>query len=423
MLMADLIIDVPKTGPEGRYIYNNANEHLRNRSATLRELGVIHKTEFKEHLGRHGVQNTGYAEYLPSTYHLVEVPDDDVFGAVARILRFHNDPGSTTFPHGYVERVEIDHPLALASPNPGIGKNFKLCGMHPTYTGPGYLDVPAAHGITKGQGIKIAVVDSGVQPGTVSFSSFHDVITQPASPGGEDLGGHGTAMATIIESVAPDAEVHVVRAVETDTATLWNTMAGIATAVYDCKAHIINLSLGFQHLNKKCRICGGTGHSRSKVFETLLKELAELYRRDLSVPSPIYVTATGNNNSSSINYPAEFPVTFAVGSVNSKFERSSFSNYGTSKAEYVMLPGGEEASGSPSEWVGEGKDDKGNTTYCLGTSPAAAYASGLLALYWADKFKSKDADEFTAAMLGQCDKGKILSRTTNEHGSGFLHYH
>lgn len=420
--MAYLIIEVPKRDSQGQLVFNQADEHLRN--AALQDLGVIHVTEFKEHLGRCGVQNTGYAEYLPSTYHLVETLDDDVFGAVARILRFHNDPSSVNYPHGYVERVELDHPLGLATPSAGIGSGFKLGGMHSTYVGSGYLDIAAAHKTTKGQDIKIAVVDSGVQPGTVSFSSFHDVITQPASAGGEDLGGHGTAMATIIKNVAPDAEVHVVRAVETDTATLWNTMAGIATAVYDCKAHIINLSLGFQHLGKKCRICGGTGHSRSKVFETLLKSLAELYRKDLSVPSPIYVTATGNNSSSSINYPAEFPITLAVGAVNSKFERSSFSNYGTSKAEYVMLPGGEEASGSPSEWVGEGKDDKGNTTYCLGTSPAAAYASGLLALYWADKFKSKDADELISAALGQCDTGRIpLLHTGNEYGSGFLYYH
>ena len=421
--MAHLIIDVPKKDPQGRPIFNNANEHLSNRGAALQDLGVIHRAEFKEHLGRYGVQDTGYAEYLTSTYHLVEVEDDDVFGAMARILRFHSDPGSTTFPHGYVERVEVDHPLALASPNPGIGTNFKLCGMHATYTGPGYMDVPAAHAVTKGEDIKIAVVDSGVLPGTVSFSSFHDVITRPASPGGEDLGGHGTAIATIIKDVAPRAELHVVRAVETDTATLWNTMAGVAAAVYDCKAHIINLSLGFQHLSKTCRICGGTGHARSKVFETLLRELAELYRRDLSVPSPIYVTATGNNGASGVNYPAEFPMTLAVGSVNSKFERSGFSNYGTSKAEYVMLPGGEEASGAPSEWVGEGQDDKGKTTYCLGTSRAAAYASGLLALYWADRFKSKDADEFTAAVLGQCDTGKIPSHSASEHGAGFLYYH
>ena len=419
--MTRLIIEVPNlTDDRGQFVFNQANEHLPYRA---QDLGVTYITAFKEHLGRCGVQNSGYTEYLPSTYHLVEVTDDDIFGAIARLARFHNDPTSSVPPHGYIERIELDIPLTLANPNANIGTNFTLAGMHSTYISSTHLDLPTAHKVTEGKGIRIAIIDSGIEQGTVAFGSYHDMIDKSAPSTGIDLGGHGTAMATIIKAVAKDAELHIVRAVEKDKAGLWNTMAGIAAAVYDCKAHIINLSLGFPHLDRKCSNCGGMGYARSLVFEKLLASLAELYRKDLSVPSPIYVTATGNDASSSINYPAAFPVTIAVGSVNSKFERSSFSNYGTSKQEYILLPGGDEASGAPSEWVGEGQDAQGNTTYCLGTSPATAYASGLMALYMANKFSGKDADEFSTAIVRQCDLSRVPSHNSNEHGAGFLYYH
>jgi Subtilase family len=377
--MARLIVDVPKlTNGNGQFIYNNANEHLQTSAQTL---GVRHLTEFREHLGRMGVQNYGRAEHLPSTFHLVEADDDDVFGAVSRIIRFHNDRKGSDPMRGYVERVEVDHPLKLSSPGAEM-KNFKLSGMHSTYMGAGYLDVDAAHANgEKGAGMRVAVVDSGVEPHTVGYSSYHDMLNTSSPPAAVDDGGHGTAMATIINAVAPDAEVHVVRVVEKTATSLWNTMAGVATAVYDCKAHIINMSLGFQHLNKMCKICGGTGYARSMVFENLLDSLAQLYRKDPTVPSPLYVAAAGNDNDPQVDYPAHYPVTLAVGAVNSKFERSSFSNYGANKSEYFVMPGGEEAAGAPTEWVGEGQDSAGATTYCLGTSPAAAYASGLLAIY------------------------------------------
>ena len=143
-------------------------------------------------------------------------------------------------------------------------------------------------------------------------------------------------------------------------------------------------------------------------------------------PSPIFVAATGNDGDPSVSYPAAYPVTLAVGSRNTKFERSSFSNYGKAPDRFVMLPGGDptpDASGAPSESVGEGTDN-GSTTYCLGTSAATAYASGLLALYWADKYSTKTPDEFIAAILSECDTKKIgANYNQSEFGEGYLYYH
>jgi hypothetical protein len=55
---------------------------------------------------------------------------------------------------------------------------------------------------------------------------------------------------------------------------------------------------------------------------------------------------------------------------------------------------------------------------------ATAYPSGLLALYWADKYSTKTPDEFIAAILGECDTVKIgSSYNQSEYGEGYLYYH
>jgi hypothetical protein len=76
---------------------------------------------------------------------------------------------------------------------------------------------------------------------------------------------------------------------------------------------------------------------------------------------------------------AEWTFTVAVGAINSSLNHSSFSNHGTSgRGQYIMMPGGEESGGAATERIGEA------TKKCYGTLPAAAYASGIFALYTAD---------------------------------------
>jgi hypothetical protein len=212
-------------------------------------------------------------------------------------------------------------------------------------------------------------------------------------------------------------------------------MAGLATAVFDCQADIINLSLGFPNLNKGCPTCGVIGHSRSKVFESLLISLQNVKTTALlnpiistpTLPSPIYVAATGNKSRPSVDYPAGYDIALAVGALNSNFERSSFSNYGKSYDRFIMLPGGDptpDSLGDPTESVGEGIDAHGNTTHCLGTSAATAYASGLLALYWTDpRYSLKTPNEFIDDMLALCDTGSLKPlHSQTEHGEGRLYF-
>lgn len=419
--MARVIVRVPNTRAGGI-----ASEHFQSSDLEQR-LGCSHVEELSSYLGARGVQNRGNMDYLPSNYHLLNTLDDDLFGTIARILHFHNDPQGARYPRGYVELVEPDRVLKLSSaPSVTIGSGFSLKNTHSQYKTE--LDIGAAHAVTKGAGIRIAIIDSGIEPGTVVHQSYRDLMsTAPVVSPVDDL-GHGTAMAAIMKDIAPDAEIHVIRVLETSDTTLFDLIAGLSTAVIDCKAHIVNLSLGFENIEGDCPVCGVLGHTRSKVLDDHLTMLTDLHSSipHNPPPSPIFVAATGNDGNPTVYYPAAYPISMAIGSRTTKYERSSFSNYGKDPDRFILMPGGDstpDATGAPSESVGEGVDGS-TTTYCLGTSVATAYASGLLALYWADKYSGKTPQEFIDAILSECEKSKIgSSYNQKQHGAGYLYYH
>jgi subtilisin family serine protease len=158
------------------------------------------------------------------------------------------------------------------------------------------------------------------------------------------------------------------------------------------------------------------------LFEQYLTALQQ------ALANIIFVAAVGNGKrTAGFDFPAGYDLTVAVGAVDSSYKRSSFSNYGTPKQLYFLSPGGNDTldfSGAPSEHVGSATDSHG-TNYCLGTSMATAYASALLALYWADsRFDLMDATNFLGEMINQCETNNISpTYSYSEHGSGFLRFH
>jgi len=79
-----------------------------------------------------------------------------------------------------------------------------------------------------------------------------------------------------------------------------------------------------------------------------------------------------------------------------------------------MMPGGEENQGSVTEWIGEA------TQKCYGTSAAAAYAAGVLALYMSNpKFQNSDRAKFLAGLLTNgCSP--CNNQNANERGLGLF---
>ena len=119
------------------------------------------------------------------------------------------------------------------------------------------LGTPArewAWGGATGAGIKVAVVDSGVDadhPAVGGVDGFVAVVRDPEAEEGvrfeegphEDLFGHGTACAGIIRSLAPEAEIHSVRVLGANLKGQGGLfLAGIEWAV-EHGMDVVNMSL------------------------------------------------------------------------------------------------------------------------------------------------------------------------------------
>jgi subtilisin len=111
-----------------------------------------------------------------------------------------------------------------------------------------------AWGDSTGRGVKVAIVDSGIDashPAVGGIAGGVIVEYDPDAEGGarlreeahEDLFGHGTACAAIVKRVAPDAEIYSVRVLgERLTGKGVVFAAGLRWAI-DSGMHVVNLSL------------------------------------------------------------------------------------------------------------------------------------------------------------------------------------
>jgi hypothetical protein len=269
-------------------------------------------------------------------------------------------------------RISPNHHIALAAVLP---PDFVFSTLHTTH----YLPrIGLASARPPGSVFAtVAVIDSGIdhaRPTPLNVIAAYDVRAPAASV--DDIVGHGTVVASIIDAVAPGVALQVYKV--TDGArptTEWDVLAGLILAN---RAEVINLSICFGTLpGVKCPRCGTVSHSvRSIVFENTLRALASL------PDSPVIVAAAGNDGLPDLAYPARFGNVVAAGAVDSTDALHCRSNSGTTAADgtahpYVFLaPGGQQ--GAASESVGSVTTPVSVTPY-HGTSFAAAYVSGLAA--------------------------------------------
>jgi subtilisin len=113
-----------------------------------------------------------------------------------------------------------------------------------------------AWGGSSGAGVRVAVVDSGIEPdhpavgnrlkGAVSVEmdpagTGEAIVTEDDPP--QDLCGHGTACAGIIHSLAPDAELYSIRVLGRDLKGKGTQFAAGLRWAIEHQMHVINLSL------------------------------------------------------------------------------------------------------------------------------------------------------------------------------------
>ncbi|MFE8696454.1 S8 family serine peptidase [Cytobacillus sp. FJAT-53684] len=268
---------------------------------------------------------------------------------------------SITIRKGVKDQLKAEGNVLRIDPDPIVKTTSQLANW-------GYDHINAnlsnASGWT-GKGVKVGILDTGIRSkhpdlritGGKSFVQYTSSY--------EDDQGHGTHVAGIIGAlnnqigvvgVAPDADLFAIKVLDDQgEGNQSDVVAGIEWAIQK-KMDVINLSL--------------TAPQGSILLDEALKRA---YNEGILI-----VAATGNTltNPSTSNmdvlFPARYPTVIAVGAVNNRNEKSSFSHYGD---ELEFVAPGEKIL---STYSGIENHDY---TYLNGTSMAAPFVTGIAALY------------------------------------------
>lgn len=214
-----------------------------------------------------------------------------------------------------------------------------------------------AIGGSTGAGVKVAVIDSGIDADHPSVGGVKGgVIIEPDASADDgyriiegphvDLYGHGTACAAIIRSLAPDAELYSVRVLgERLTGKGWIFAAGVDWAI-DAGMHVVNLSLS----------------TSNQDYVPMFHEITD----SAAFARVMLVSAMANDPKTTI--PSEFSSVFSTAAIR-----------GDNPYELRYNAAG------PAEWGALGVDvdvawADGSTINATGNSFAAPHVAGLIAL-------------------------------------------
>lgn len=223
------------------------------------------------------------------------------------------------------------------------------------------LGLSSAHRISQGEGVTVAVLDSGVQADHPALrgkvTTGPDYLEDGAGPGSPLWGGHGTAMASDVLKAAPKAKILSVRVIDDskeEKPGKPGQKSPVARGVEYAIAHgadVISMSLG-----------GG-----SSAFDYDTDDTAALGKAaSKGIPA---LAAAGNEGDmfNEAGFPAGYPSVLTVAATQQGGTRAPFSTVRTYNT--LAAPG-----------VGIQSAKKGGGTKPVnGTSPATALASGVVA--------------------------------------------
>lgn len=286
-----------------------------------------------------------------------------------------DDAGEEMEEDDFAECLEEDSRILLAQPNyfedvpEGDPSNaYFWDGADVSDQTAQYADalhnIAPAQQMTQGDGIIVAVLDTGVHAShpylSANLLAGYDFVADDNTPADsadnvdsdgnglfDEAWGHGTHVAGIVRYVAPSADILPVRVLDSDgRGDAFGLALGIDFALNQ-GAHVINLSL--------------SNDEPSPIVELLL-QIAES-------EGVVAVASAGNIDSDELRYPAGYAGVIAVTSILSDSTKAATANYG----DWVTVAAAGEGIRSS---VPEGN----GYAYWSGTSMAAPMVSGLVAL-------------------------------------------
>jgi thermitase len=275
-------------------------------------------------------------------------------------------------------------------------------GSATTYQGqwaPSVMRLPQAFTVTRGAGVTVAVLDTGVDATHPDLASHlvagYDFVDNDADPsevgvaGIDRAYGHGTFVTGLVALSAPDARIMPVRVLDpSGTGDVWRLAKSMAWAAIK-GANVINLSLGT--------------YTRTHVTNELVSDL------EASGRGVVVVAAAGNNASNTPEFPAGEGGSrvLSVGATTPLDTLAPFSDYGSwvrvaapGDGVWSTVPGGQYAIWS-------------------GTSMATGLASGEAALVRA-AYPSFSAQEVITRIANTAKKigGSVSPRIDAGAGVG-----
>lgn len=230
-----------------------------------------------------------------------------------------------------------------------------------------YLQLDRVHQRATGEGIVVAILDTGVDLDHPSLqphlgSGHYDYVDDDNDPSEQGNGidddgdgrvdeshGHGTHAAGLVALVAPDAEILVYRVLDADGRGHPIVIAQAIEDAVAAGADVINISFGME------------GKPESRVLRNAFKTAR---KNEVSI-----VAAVGNDSRKGHQYPAEDKEVLGVAAMaRGNNDLADFSNYG--KPAIVAAPGEEIVSTLPGGEFGAWS----------GTSMATPIVSGQVAL-------------------------------------------
>lgn len=259
----------------------------------------------------------------------------------------------------------------------------------------------------KGEGVKIAVIDSGCD---INHDSIKDNIIGVRNFTDEDRKnqnividrvGHGThVIGTIaakgnnaVVGVAPDAGIYVLKAIDRTGSGKLSWVVNAINYAVKLKVDIISMSLGMSQSNEK-----------------LERAVKEAINKEILVVCAAGNDGDGNSESFEYSYPAAYSGVISVGAVDKKGVPASFSN--SNLVIDVVAPGVNILSTFP------------NNQFAVlsGTSMAAPHVSGSLALLKNWSYKEFQRNLSQRELYAQLIKHtKLLDYSRTIQGNGLVY--